>query len=259
MKEIEDITITEILERNGIDYINIEKNNQVGWYELNTPISIPTHRGDSRITKVYYNGEVESLNIIFDNMSSEICTSEHKFKAYPDESWIKAGDLKPGDNIISVDGCGYTSVENITSAGKHHTWDLNVLDVHEYILDSGVVTHNSGTAIGVHGSIEPILDFSYEVEGSISGTVMVPEFNTLNQYYEKAYDIPQEILTLHAAIRQLWIDQAQSFGTFIAPENWSYQYMMMLHMLAEKLGVKTSYYVTTPKQDADEICDTCGV
>lgn len=125
-------------------------------------------------------------------------------------------------------------------------------------------TASSATAIGVLESIEPILKPSYSIEGSIDGTVVVPEYNELHEYYELAYLIDQKMLILNSAVRQLWIDQSQSVNLYIAEENRKYDYIMELLLLANRLGVKTSYYLNSDKDDLDVVrnldkhCDSCG-
>ena len=119
-------------------------------------------------------------------------------------------------------------------------------------------TASSATSKDLTESIEPILDYSYELRGAINTTVLVPEFNELSQYYSLAYEVPQEQLVLLNGIRQLFIDQSQSFNMYIKEENWNYKYLAKLHILSWKLGMKTQYYLNTPKMDIKDSCESCS-
>ena len=119
-------------------------------------------------------------------------------------------------------------------------------------------TASSATSRDLTESIEPILYYSYELEGAVSTRVLVPEFQKLNQYYSLAYETDQKQLIVLNAIRQLFIDQSQSFNLYIREDNWNYKYLSDLHMLAWKLGCKTLYYTNTPKNDEHDSCDSCG-
>jgi ribonucleoside-diphosphate reductase alpha chain len=119
-------------------------------------------------------------------------------------------------------------------------------------------TASSATSRDLTESIEPIMYFSYELEGAVTTQVLVPEFSELNQYYSLAYETDQFKLVILNAIRQLFIDQSQSFNMYIAPENWNKEYLWKLRSLAHKLGVKTLYYTNTPKNAEHETCESCS-
>jgi ribonucleoside-diphosphate reductase alpha chain len=119
-------------------------------------------------------------------------------------------------------------------------------------------TASSATSRDLTESIEPILYYSYELEGAVSTRVLVPEFQKLNQYYSLAYETDQKKLIVLNAIRQLFIDQSQSFNIYIPEQHWNYRYLSDLHMLAWKLGCKTLYYTNTPKNDEHDACDSCS-
>jgi len=119
-------------------------------------------------------------------------------------------------------------------------------------------TASSATSKDLTESIEPILDYSYELRGAINTTVLVPNFTELSQYYSLAYEIPQERLVLLNGIRQLFIDQSQSFNMYIKEVNWNYKYLAKLHLLSWKLGNKTQYYLNTPKMDIKDSCESCS-
>jgi len=79
---------------------------------------------------------------------------------------------------------------SIRSAGIEHTWDIEVDEVHEYQLSNGCISHNtSGKACNAIESTEPISDFFYKEEG----TITVP---TLFQILEKIINNIKKHLTV---------------------------------------------------------------
>jgi ribonucleoside-diphosphate reductase alpha chain len=130
--------------------------------------------------------------------------------------------------------------------------------VRNALMSAIAPTASSATSKDLTESIEPILYYSYELDGAVSTRVLVPEFQKLNQYYSLAYETNQFSLVILNAIRQLFVDQSQSFNLYISEDNWNYKYLSDLHMLAWKLGVKTLYYTNTPKNSEHEVCDSCS-
>ena len=135
---------------------------------------------------------------------------------------------------------------------------LQIYGMRNALTSAVAPTASSATSKDLTESIEPILDYSYELRGTVNATVLVPEFSELNQYYSLAYEVPQEKLILLNAIRQMFIDQSQSFNMYIKEENWNYKYLAKLHILSWKLGMKTQYYLNTPKMDVKDVCDSCS-
>ncbi len=139
-----------------------------------------------------------------------------------------------------------------------HTWDIEVPEVHEYILGNGCISHNtSGKGINAIESIEPIQNFFYKEEGTINIPAIVPNFKLNNQHYVKAFDCDQFMLVRNAAIRQKWVDQSQSVNVYIKRPD-SLKYLASLHNYGFYLGMKTFYYVKSQKGDDEEICESCS-
>ena len=133
--------------------------------------------------------------------------------------------------------------------------------VRNALMTATAPTASSATSRDLTESIEPIIAYSYELDGAISTRVLVPDFAELNQYYSLAYETDQfKLLTLNG-IRQLFEDQSQSFNLWIKEENWDYKYLSDLHVYAWKIGTKTIYYTNTPKNQVapgDSACDGCS-
>ena len=130
--------------------------------------------------------------------------------------------------------------------------------VRNALMSAVAPTASSATSRDLTESIEPILYYSYELDGAVSTRVLVPDFQELNQFYSLAYETDQKRLVINNCIRQLFIDQSQSFNLYIREENWNYKYLSDLHVLAWKLGGKTIYYTNTPKNDEHDSCDSCN-
>jgi len=117
-------------------------------------------------------------------------------------------------------------------------------------------TATSGKSLNATESIEPILDLSYKEEGTFSVTTLVPNFRKNNSLYVKAFDCdPYKLIEL-AAVRQKYIDQAQSLNMYIAKPD-SLKQLFELHYYAMKLGIKTLYYFKQKKDVNDYVCEAC--
>jgi len=138
-----------------------------------------------------------------------------------------------------------------------HTWDIEVPEVHEYILGNGCVSHNtSGKAVNAIESTEPIHDFFYKEEGTLTIPTVVPNFRKNNQYYKRSFECDQYALIKNACVRQKWIDQAQSVNVYISKPD-SLMEMAKLHMYGFHYGQKTFYYLKQQKQSDDYTCESC--
>jgi len=118
-------------------------------------------------------------------------------------------------------------------------------------------TATSGKSQNAIESTEPIHDFFYKEEGTINIPTIVPNFRLNNQYYKKAFECDQYALVRNAAVRQKWIDQAQSINLYITRPD-SLKYMTELHFYAFKLGIKTLYYLKQQKDSEEDICESCS-
>ena len=205
--------------------------------------------------------EVETFKL-FQGLSNSILRANIRmaaelgtFPAYRESKW-KEGTL-PYDlsNEHLRKKYGYLVDHAEEREIRHY---LNVHGMRNALTSAVAPTASSATSKDLTESIEPILDYSYELRGAVNTTVLVPEFQELNQYYSLAYEVPQEKLVLLNAIRQMFIDQSQSFNMYIKEENWNYKYLAELHILSWKLGMKTQYYLNTPKMDIKDSCESCS-
>lgn len=119
-------------------------------------------------------------------------------------------------------------------------------------------TASSATSKNLTESIEPIMNYSYRVEGAVSCQVLAPDLARLRSYYRPAYSINPKRLVKLNAIRQMFIDQSQSVNMYIDESKWNYEYLANLHIYSWKLGTKTHYYLFTPKSGEEEVCESCS-
>ena len=118
-------------------------------------------------------------------------------------------------------------------------------------------TATSGKSINATESIEPVQDFFYKEEGTITIPTLVPNFRLHNQYYKKSFDCDQMRLVELAAVRQKWLDQAQSVNIYIRHPD-SLKELTDIHMYGFFLGMKSFYYLKQQKDQAEEICESCS-
>lgn len=119
-------------------------------------------------------------------------------------------------------------------------------------------TASSATSKNLTESIEPIMNYSYRIEGAVSCQVLAPDLARLRKFYNTAYNIDPKRLIKLGAIRQVFIDQSQSMNMYIDQDKWDYTYLAKLHVYAWKLGIKTLYYLFTPKSGVEDSCESCS-
>ncbi len=116
-------------------------------------------------------------------------------------------------------------------------------------------TATSGKAINATESTEPIQHFVYKEDGKINLPTLVPNIKNW-KYYKISSDCDQYKLIELAAIRQCYIDQAQSINMYFKKVN-SLTDFTLHHLYGFKLGIKTFYYCKTEKDSIEEICESC--
>lgn len=117
-------------------------------------------------------------------------------------------------------------------------------------------TATSGKAVNSIESTEPVHDFFYKEEGTMTIPTVVPNFRKNNAYYKRSFDCDQIELLKCAAVRQKWIDQAQSVNVYITKPD-SLMEMSKLHVYGFHYGMKTFYYLKQQKSGDDYVCESC--
>ena len=130
---------------------------------------------------------------------------------------------------------------------KAITLDIEVKDVHQYILENGIVSHNSSLSSATTNSIYPIrmLNMLKSNDTDVL-SYSAPDSEKLEKYYERAYDIPTRDMKMVYGIVQKWTDQGISADDWkiIAGGNKVESVEILQDFFdSVKYGNKTRYYV----------------
>jgi ribonucleoside-diphosphate reductase alpha chain len=160
---------------------------------------------------------------------------------------------------------------------ERSTWDLEVPEVNEYLLENGIVSHNTSQILGNNECFEPFTSNIYIRKtlsgefpvvnkhlvkdlvklgmwsenlrdkiiinnGSIQEIQEIPD--ELKSIYKTAWEMSQKIIIDHAAERAPFICQSQSMNLFVQDANFAK--LSSAHFYAWGKGLKTgSYYIRT--------------
>jgi len=164
-------------------------------------------------------------------------------------------------------------IKSIKKNGVKPTWDIEVPNVHHYIMENGCVSHNSARVIGSNEAFEPftsnlyvrrvtggefamvnkhlvkdlealnlwnreILNELIKNEGSVQNIPIIPQ--ELKDVYKTVWEISQKSLIEMSAERGPFIDQSQSLNIFF--DTPTVGKLTTAHTLGWKLGLKTGQY-----------------
>ena len=154
-------TLKEIFQENGIQLGSGTKQ----WYQVSKPLKVLTMNGFKKITKLYDNCDTITFKIVTQGNRIIQGTAEHKVLIGTVEKnyWSKLQFLNVGSNLIIKDGYKYTTDKiSLITKTNNYTCDIQVEDVHHYILQNGIVSHNSSVFLGqVSNGIEPVFMQEY--------------------------------------------------------------------------------------------------
>jgi ribonucleoside-diphosphate reductase alpha chain len=145
-------------------------------------------------------------------------------------------------------------IKSIKKSGVKPTWDIEVNEVHEYLLENGCVSHNTASILGNEASCEAQTSNMY-TRGVLSGTFIVvnkylvkelvklgiwndsirkkiisengsvqniPEIPTnIKEVFKTVYEIKQRDVIDMSADRGAFIDQTQSMNIFMDSPNFA--------------------------------------
>jgi ribonucleoside-diphosphate reductase alpha chain len=130
-----------------------------------------------------------------------------------------------------------------------HTYDINVPDVHNYILENGLVSHNSTIAAGTTNGPYPIREtYIMKTNDTLVNHWAAPDGTKLKSKYQSAWDISTTDMIKFYAILQKWTDQAISADLYVkihGDSKVSSSSMIQDYLDMVKFGVKTRYYVNS--------------
>lgn len=142
------------------------------------------------------------------------------------------------------------------SENYSRTFDLEVDIEHSYVLGNGCVSHNSSQVTETSNGIYPIREGSIvKVSGDTTTNWVAPEYETLKDQYDIAWEVPTKDMISIYAIWQKFISQGISCDFWIdRSKNRDVSTKQLIQELfwCNKYGLKGNYYYNT-KMDADVV------
>lgn len=244
------------------------KTNEKKWYTLNPGVEVMTNEGPKTCTKFYFNGFHPTKKILVEDGSIIETTNNHQLMV--NGKWTRADEIAEGDSFNNS-----LTVLSVEDGAIKPTMDMEVPDLHYYLLPNGIMSHNSSFILGqVSQSIEPEFSNCYVKDlAKIKTTIKNPYLKKLleekNQDKEEVWEsiknrdgsvqhldfLTQEekdvfktfseinpyIIIDQAAIRQQYIDQSQSLNLMLDPD-MSVKEINALYLYAHEMGIKNLYY-----------------
>jgi ribonucleoside-diphosphate reductase alpha chain len=190
-----------------------------------------------------------------------------------------------GNDFVSLEQ-GSLKIISINKKEPVATYDIEVEGHHEYLLDNGIVSHNSAVVSNATNGIEPPRGF-LSVKKSKKGTLkqIVPSYSSLKNHYTLLWDMPDMTGYINiCAVMQKFIDQSISANTSYDASKWENSKIPMSVFARDilygyKMGIKNWYYHNTndgKKEDEDveikpevlvektddgddEVCEACTI
>ncbi|MCP4481698.1 MAG: ribonucleoside-diphosphate reductase subunit alpha [bacterium] len=197
----------------------------------------------------------DEISYLIISASVELAQEKGKFEKFYETEW--------SNGILPIHKANHKAVNLTDYTPDMQKWNSLAEKIQKYGIRNAQLmaiapTATSGKAINAIESTEPIADFFYKEEGTITVPTIVPNFKKNNKYYKKSFECDQYALIEQAAIRQKWLDQAQSINMYLKKPD-SLMEMTKLHFYGFSLGIKTFYYLKQQKDGADDTvaCDSC--
>ena len=188
--------------------------------------------------------------------SLELAKERGRYPLFEGSDWSKG--ILFGRSVEEIE-------ENSKENGNNLPWRELAEEIKKHGLRNAYLlalmpTGSTSLILGATPSIDPIFARFYKEE-NMSGILpqVPPEVDKFFWHYKSAYTIDQEWSIRAAAVRQKWIDQAQSLNLFIDPQNIDGPKLSRLYELAWELGLKTIYYLRSKSIIDIEECEACSV
>lgn len=206
------------------------------------------------------NEALEETAALFDDLtfnlikaSVDLAKIKGPFKRWKETEWA--------EGVLPVDKANKNALALTNYQPDYKKWDTLRADLKKTGIRNGTVlaiapTATSGKAINATEACEPVQMLSYKEDGMISVPTLAPNLKKNRKYYKTAVNCDQFMLLKLAAIRQIYIDQAQSVNVYFKKVNSATDFII-LHAFGFALGMKTFYYCKTEKGDG-EICESCS-
>jgi len=202
----------------------------------------------------------EETDALFDDLSYKIISAsvelaieKGKFEKFYETEWAKG--ILP-IHKANKNAFGLTAYQHDEKKWADLAERVKTFGIRNAQLMAIAPTATSGKAVNSIESTEPVHDFFYKEEGTITVPTVVPNFRKNNKYYKRAFDCNQMNLVKNACVRQKWLDQAQSVNTYLSKPD-SLLEMTKLHLYGFKHGMKTFYYLKQQKDGDEYVCESC--
>lgn len=244
------------------------KTNEKTWYTLNPGVEVMTKDGPKTCTRFYFNGFHKTKKIFVEDGLVIITTDNHQLMV--NGKWTRADEICEGDSFNNS-----LIVMKVEEGEVRPTMDMEVPDLHYYLLPNGIMSHNSSFILGqVSQSIEPEFSNCYVKDlAKIKVTIKNPYLKTLleskdqdtdetwesiknrdgsvqhldfltpdeKEVFKTFSEIDPYVIIDQAATRQEYIDQGQSLNLMLDPD-MSVREINQLYLYAHEKGVKSLYY-----------------
>lgn len=283
-------SLYDILKEQSIDVSLIEQIGQQTWIELPIPIKVPTYAGDDLVTRIWYNGKVDSLiEIKFADGNTYQFTPNHKLLVNRDgvEDWCRCDEIKQDDTVVNrtytkqievvnengkfipVDR-GYrpntslSVVKNVVTVAGKHTYDFEVLENHHYLMGNGVVSHNTSSSIFMDAGagVMPVYSAFFREDNSTGKfPVAAMHLKTNPLCYSKTFGKHNQAdLTKSVAALQQFVDTGISAEYLFDQNNVDFSAKTLYDTIiaAWENGTKSVYYVRSIKKGSS-IEDLLGI
>lgn len=270
--------------------IKVHKNDK-HWVNIN-PMEIKTPTGVQTVSRLHYNGVEETLHLIFSNGNDTFeidCTFNHSFRMSNGE-WIQAEYIEEHHIFDN----NYMLVSSLVNKEPIATYDFEVPKEHCYILNSGIISHNTAllmggvseginpdpamvftqsTAGGEVDRINPVFLEVMKAKGKFdkktiksivekNGSVQHLDWLTDEEKltFRTAFEIDQKAVLRLASARATRIDQGQSLNLFFSADE-DEEYISEVHQQAfMDENIKSLYYIYTLAgvQAAKNECLACS-
>ncbi len=184
--------------------------------------------------------------------SMQLARERGRYELFEGSDWSKGiffGRSAEENTRISKNGFDWVALaQEVKTYGMRNAYLIAVMP-----------TGSTSLILGATPSVDPIFAKYYKEE-NMSGILpqVPPEIDKYFWHYKSAYNIDQEWVIRAAAVRQKWIDQAQSLNLYIDPENIDGPRLSRLYELAWELGLKTIYYTRSKSITDIEECESCS-
>lgn len=140
-------------------------------------------------------------------------------------------------------------IDKKVDIGRVMTYDIEVPDVHNYVLANGCVVHNSSQSAGTTNGIYPIRKLNLiKTNDTQVNHWVAPDATKLKNKYQSAWDIKTSDMIKYYSIIQKFTDQGISADLYINVQGnnkVSSTDMVQDYLDMVKLGLKSRYYVVS--------------